>query len=262
MRWVGCNVLTSLQTLQSLFVPRQSAVSANGHQFRFRTATTSSACHPLFPINILRLPAMATKVPCLTANSGGSMQSFLQNVSFTLRQLRKSPGFTITVILTLALGIGANAAVFTLFDQVLLRMLPVQQPQQLVRFHWTGGYSGGANIFGGEMYDYFSYLMYKDLRDKNQVFSGIAAVDKTNVGVNWNNQAEDQDAELVTGNYFQVLGLQPVIGRLLAPQDDTAKGANPQLVLAYAYWKSRFAGSPAVIGQTLRINGQPLTIVG
>jgi putative ABC transport system permease protein len=190
------------------------------------------------------------------------MQYLLQNLRYALRQLRKSPGFTITVILTLALGIGANAAVFTLFDQVLLRMLPVQQPQQLVRFHWTGGYSGGANIFGGEMYDYFSYLMYKDLRDKNQVFSGIAAVDKTNVGVSWNNQAEDKDAELVTGNYFQLLGLQPAFGRLLTPQDDTAKNANPQVVLSYAYWKSRFAGSQAVIGQTLHINGQPFTIVG
>jgi predicted permease len=190
------------------------------------------------------------------------MQSFLQNLSYTLRQLRKSPGFTVTVILTLALGIGANAAVFTLFDQVLLRLLPVQQPKQLVRFNWTGGYSGGANIFGGEMNDYFSYPMYKDLRDKNEVFAGVVAVDRTNVGVSWNNQAEDEDVELVSGNYFQVLGLQPVAGRLLTPQDDTAKGANPQLVLSYAYWKSRFAGSPAVIDQTVRINGHPFTIVG
>jgi predicted permease len=190
------------------------------------------------------------------------MQSLLQNLRYALRQLRKSPGFAFTVILTLALGIGANAAVFTLFDQVLLRMLPVQEPRQLVRFHWTGGYSGGANVFGGEMSDYFSYPMYKDMRDKNQVFSGVVAVDKTNLGVSWNNQAEDQDAELVTGNYFQVLGLQPAAGRLLTQDDDTAKGANPQLVLSYAYWKSRFAGSPAVIGQTVRINGTPFTIVG
>jgi putative ABC transport system permease protein len=190
------------------------------------------------------------------------MQSLLQNLRYALRQLRKSPGFTFTVILTLALGIGANAAVFTLFDQVLLRMLPVQEPRQLVRFNWTGGYSGGANIFGGGMDDYFSYPMYKDLRDKNQVFSGVVAVDRTNLGVSWNNQAEDQDAELITGNYFQVLGLQPAVGRLLTPEDDTAKGANPQLVLSYAYWKSRFAGSPAVIGQTIRINGSPFTIVG
>jgi putative ABC transport system permease protein len=190
------------------------------------------------------------------------MQSFFQDLRYAVRQLRKSLGFTLTVILTLALGIGANAAVFTLFDQVLLRMLPVQQPKQLVRFNWTGGYSGGANVFGGDMGDYFSYPMYKDLRDKNEVFSGVVAIDKTNVGVSWNNQAEDKDAELVTGNYFQVLGLQPVVGRLLTPQDDTAKGANPELVLSYAYWKSRFAGSSDIVGQTVRINGHPFTIVG
>src|SRR5580692_28624 len=99
------------------------------------------------------------------------MQSLLQNLRHTLRQLRKSPGFTFTVIATLALGIGANAAVFTLFDQVLLRMLPVQQPRQLVRFKWEGGFSGSISAFGGEMKDYYSYPMYKDLRDKNQVFS-------------------------------------------------------------------------------------------
>jgi predicted permease len=190
------------------------------------------------------------------------MQSLLQNLRHTLRQLRKSPGFTFTVIATLALGIGANAAVFTLFDQVLLRMLPVQQPRQLVRFEWTGGFSGSMSAFGGGMKDYFSYPMYKDLRDKNQVFSDILAADRANVGVSWNNQAEDQDAEIVSGNYFQLLGLQPALGRLLTPQDDTAKNANPQLVLSYAYWKSHFAASPAVIGQTVRINGHPFTIVG
>jgi predicted permease len=190
------------------------------------------------------------------------MQSLLQNLHYALRQLRKSPGFTTTVILTLALGIGANAAVFTLFDQVLLRMLPVQQPKQLVRFEWTGSFSGSASSFGGGIPNYFSYPMYKDLRDKNQVFSGILAADKSNVGVSWNNQAENEDAEIVTGNYFDLLGLKPAFGRLLTAQDDTAKNANPQLVLSYAYWKAHFAASPAVIGQIVHVNGHPFTIVG
>src|SRR5271170_8340170 len=106
------------------------------------------------------------------------MQSFLQNLSYALRQLRKSPGFTFTVILTLALGIGANAAVFTLFDQVLLRMLPVEQPKELVRFEWSGSFSGSMSSFGGDNDNYFSYPMYKDLRDRNQVFSGMIASDK------------------------------------------------------------------------------------
>src|ERR1700742_1930235 len=136
---------------------------------------------------------------------GGPMQSLLQNLRYALRQLAKSPGFTLTVVLTLALGIGATAAIFTLFDQVLLRMLPVRQPQQLVRFEWTGDFSGSASSFGGGIHSYFSYPMYKDLRDRNQIFSGIVAADKTNVGVSWNNQAENSEAEVVTGNYFDLL---------------------------------------------------------
>ncbi|HEX3968174.1 MAG TPA: ABC transporter permease [Edaphobacter sp.] len=190
------------------------------------------------------------------------MHSMMQNLRYALRQLAKSPGFTFTVVLTLALGIGATAAIFTLFDQVLLRMLPVQQPQQLVRFEWTGDFSGSASSFGGGIHSYFSYPMYKDLRDKNQVFSGMLAADRTNVGVNWNNQAENSEAEIVTGNYFDLLGLRPALGRLFTQQDDTAKNANPQVVLSYAYWKARFNASPAVIGQTVRINGSPFTIVG
>ena len=100
------------------------------------------------------------------------------DIRYALRQLRKSPGFTFTVVLTLALGIGANAAVFTLFDQVLLRMLPVQQPKDLVRFEWTGASPGSASSFGGDRDNYFSYPMYKDLRDQNRVFSGILAADR------------------------------------------------------------------------------------
>jgi len=190
------------------------------------------------------------------------MQTFVQNIRYALRQLRKSPGFTLTVIITLALGIGANAAVFTLFDQVLLRMLPVERPKELVRFHWTGAFSGSTSSFGGDSKNYFSYPMYKDLRDQNQVFQGMLAADKTGVGVSWHNQAENKDAELVTGNYFQLLGLKPEVGRLLRQQDDTAKNANPVLVLSYDYWKRRFASSSDVVGQTLLINGHPFTVLG
>ena len=190
------------------------------------------------------------------------MNTLLQDIRYALRQLRKSPGFTLTVIVTLALGIGANAAVFTLFDQVLLRMLPVERPKELVRFEWTGAFSGSASSFGGDTTNYFSYPMYKDLRDQNQVFQGILAADKTGVGISWHNQAENEDAEVVTGNYFQLLGLQPAAGRLLTQQDDTAKNANPVVVLSYDYWKSRFAASRDIVGQTVLINGHPFTILG
>ena len=190
------------------------------------------------------------------------MNTLLQDLRYALRQLRKSPAFTLTVVLTLALGIGANAAVFTLFDQVLLRLLPVRQPRELVRLQFTGSFSGSASSFGGDTDNYFSYPMYKDLRDQNQVFSGMLAADRTSVGISWHNQAEDKDAEIVSGNYFDVLGLKPALGRLLTPADDTAKNANPVLVLSYSYWKSRFAASPGVVGQTVLINGHAFTILG
>ena len=190
------------------------------------------------------------------------MNTVLQDVRYALRQLRKSPAFTITVIVTLALGIGANAAVFTLFDQVLLRMLPVERPKELVRFEWTGAFSGSASSFGGMRYNFFSYPMYKDLRDQNKVFQGMLAADRSNVGVSWHNQAENKDAEVVSGNYFQLLGLQPALGRLLTPQDDTAQNANPVVVLSYDYWKTRFAASREVVGQIVLINGHPFTILG
>jgi putative ABC transport system permease protein len=190
------------------------------------------------------------------------MSSLLQDIRYALRQLRKSPGFTITVVLTLALGIGANAAIFTLFDQALLRMLPVEKPKELVRFFWTGGFSGSMSSFGGDAGNYFSYPMYKDLRDKNQVFQGILAADRAGVGVSWRNSAESKDAEIVSGNYFQLLGLKPAAGRLLTQQDDTAKNANPVTVLSYDYWRTRFGASRDVIGQTVLINGHTFTIIG
>src|ERR1700683_3548571 len=116
------------------------------------------------------------------------MNTLLQDIRYALRQLRKSPAFTLTVIATLALGIGANAAVFTLFDQVLLRMLPVERPKELVRFEWSGAFSGSISAFGGDSNDhhnYFSYPMYKDLREHNQVFADMLAADKTGVGISW-----------------------------------------------------------------------------
>jgi putative ABC transport system permease protein len=193
------------------------------------------------------------------------MNSLLQDLRYALRQLRKSPGFTITVVLTLALGIGANASIFTLFDQVLLRMLPVQKPKELVRFEWSGGFSGSYSSFGGDeddRHNYFSYPMYTDLRTQNQVFEGIVATEETSVGVSWRNQAEDKDAEVVSGNYFQLLGLTPSMGRLFTQQDETEKNANPVAVLSYDYWRTRFGASRDVVGQTVLVNGHPFTIIG
>jgi predicted permease len=189
----------------------------------------------------------------------------IQDLRFALRQLRKSPGFTLTVVLTLALGIGANSAIFTLFDQVLLRMLPVERPKELVRLEWTGAFSGSMSSFGGDSdghRNYYSYPMYKDLRDQNSVFEGILATDRTQLGVSWHNQAESKDAEVVSGNYFQLLGLRPAAGRLFTAQDETTKNANPVVVLSCDYWRTSFNASPGVVGQTILINGHPFAIIG
>jgi len=190
------------------------------------------------------------------------MNSLMQDIRYALRQLRKSPGFTLTAILTLALGIGANAAVFTMFDQVLLRMLPVQKPESLVRFEWSGGFSGSMSSFGGDADNYFSYPAYKELRDRNQVFDGVLAADKTSVGISWHNQAENVEAEIVSGNYFQVLGLQPALGRLFTQLDDTQKNANPVAVVSYNFWRTHLGSARDVVGQTMLINGHSFTILG
>jgi len=193
------------------------------------------------------------------------MRVLMQNLRYALRQLRRSPGFAATVVLTLALGIGANTAIFTMFDQVLLRMLPVEKPKELVRLEWSGAFSGSMSSFGGDSdghRNYYSYPMYKDLRDQNSVFQGILATDRTQLGLSWRNQAESKEAEVVSGNYFQLLGLRPAAGRLLTAQDETAKNANPVVVLSYDYWRTTLGASPSVVGQTILVNGHPFTIVG
>lgn len=189
----------------------------------------------------------------------------LTNLRYALRQLRKSPGFTLTAVLTMALGIGAGTAIFTLFDQALLRTLPVKNPQDLVLLNFSGDVTGHVNEQGGDhqgAHPYFSYPMYRDIRDKSSVFDGLIATAVSSAGVSWHNSAEAVPAEIVSGNYFDVLGVQPAIGRLFANSDETAAGANPVVVLSFDYWKRRFGEDPQIIGQTVALNGTPFTVIG
>jgi predicted permease len=189
------------------------------------------------------------------------VHSILHEVRLGLRQMRKAPGFAIVAVLTLALGIGANTAVFTLLDQALLRRLPVAHPEQLVRLRFAGASPGHVESFGGDDQDYFSYPMYRDLRDKNNVFDGLLASDQNQAGVQWNNAPDLATCEMVSGNYFQVLGVRPAIGRAILPSDDVPNSA-PVVVLSFNYWKTKFGADPRVINQTLLINAHPFTIVG
>jgi len=186
------------------------------------------------------------------------------DLRFALRQIMRSPGFAVIALITLALAIGANTAIFTLLNQALLRALPVKDPNQLVVLSFAGSHEGHKSSEGGDSPDhdhYFSYPMYRDLRDNNTVLSGLIAVAPASAGVSWNNHAEQVPVELVSGNYFQTLGVQPAVGRLLLPSDETFENANPVAVLSFDYWKSHLAQAP-VAGKTLLVNGHPFTVAG
>jgi predicted permease len=190
------------------------------------------------------------------------MDTLIQNLRYAVRQLRKYPGFAVVAVLTLALGIGANTAIFTLLDQVLLRSLPVKDPDRLVILQFSGEEEHGhlSSRIGGHFY--FSYPMYLDLRDRNSVFEGLIATDSAQVGVQWHNQPELVSAELVSGNYFDVLGVRPAAGRLFVAGDETVPHANPLAVLSFNYWQRRFGADPAIVNQNVLINGSAFTVVG
>jgi putative ABC transport system permease protein len=191
-------------------------------------------------------------------------ENLARDVRYGVRGLLRNPGFTIVAVLTLALAIGANTTIFSLLDQALIRALPVEDPNQLVVLSFAGDTSGHTHSDGGNTPGHrheFSYPMYKDLRAKNKVFSGLIAAAPVTLGLTWNNQAQSVDGEFVTGNYFETLGVRSAVGRLLMDRDETAEGANPVAVLNFDYWKSHLAEAP-VTGKTLLINGMPFTITG
>jgi predicted permease len=185
------------------------------------------------------------------------MQALWRDIRHTARALRKAPGFTAVVVLTLALGIGANTAIFSLMDQVLLRSLPVKEPSRLVLLDGPGAFRG--RTMNAQT---FSYPMYTDFRDRTQVFSGLLARYPTRMTLAWHGQSENVDGDLVSGNYFDVLGVRPAIGRVFNASDDRVPGAHPIVVISYGYWQRRFGGDPAILNQSVTVNGHPMTIVG
>ena len=180
----------------------------------------------------------------------------LQDVRYALRLLAKNPGFTAIVVFTLALGIGANAAIFSITDKVLLQSLPVNDPDHLVVLSAYDPKEGPNND------STFSYAMYKDLRDRNDVFSGVITRGSAQMNVSYADQNEHVRGELVSGNFFDVLGVRPWAGRLFTQNDDLTPGAHPVAVLSYHFWDRRFAKDPSIIGKTILVNEHPLTVVG
>jgi predicted permease len=190
---------------------------------------------------------------------------FLQQLRYALRQLRRTPGFALTAVLTLALGVGATTAIFTLIYQVMLRPLPVQAPEQLYKLgaRYDCCFNGGS-LFGD--WSLFSYDQYRDFRSHLSGFSSMAAVEagQRHVGMRPQNSAhaaEPARLQFVSGNYFSTLGVSAMQGRALQPSDDQ-RGTQPSAVLSYSVWQRRFGGAADTVGSTLMINNRAMTVVG
>jgi predicted permease len=183
---------------------------------------------------------------------------FLTDLRLALRGLRRSPLFAVVAILSLALGIGANTAIFTLLDQILLRKLPVKDPDQLVMLYQQGSHMG-SNL-GARMH---SYPIYQDFQQRAEPLSEVLCRRLIAASVTIDNHTERLQAEMVSGNFFSMLGVSPAIGRVFNSQeDDQAYQGHPNVVLAYDYWVTRFARDPAVVGKKILVNDYPMTIVG
>jgi predicted permease len=192
------------------------------------------------------------------------MATFLQDLRYALRMLRKNPAITAVAVLTLALGIGANTAIFSLENAVMLKMLPVKNPGELVVV------GDPTDVHGRHMGDpqvtTFSYPLYRDIRDGSSVFTAMLASGEAHrlrvTGDSIGEISGNSTGVLVSGNYFSVLGVNALYGRVITPDDDSGPGAHPVMVVSYGFWKNKLGESPNIVGQTLRINNYPFTVIG
>jgi len=218
-----------------------------------------------------------TKEVVRSAGWESFVENCWQDLRFAARMLRKSPGFTTVAVVTLALGIGANTAIFSLINTVILRMLPVQNPEQLVVLRWTArqnpgtrnsyfwGSCPGENTFSssGASSCSFSYPVYEQIQGNRDVFSGVFGfVPPSGVTeITVNGQTSQARGDFVSGNFFSTLGIDAAVGRVLGPLDDI-RGAPPVVVISYGYWQSRFGSDPSLVGKTILLNGIPFTLSG
>ena len=213
-----------------------------------------------------------TKEKCRDARKVNWIPDLVQDLRYGLRMLRKSSGFTVVAVVTLALGIGANTAIFSLIDAVMLNMLPVREPEQLVLLSWTAqghpymihSLSGNfdRDSTGNFTSTSFSYPIFESIRERAQAFSSVLAfadIDRLNVA--GGGQADLAQGQLVSGDFFSTLGVPACIGRTIVLSDDT-EGASPVAVISYGYWKRRFGGDPLAVGKPVLLNGVPFTLVG
>jgi len=193
------------------------------------------------------------------------IENSVQDLRYAARQLRRSPGFAAAVVLSLALGIGANTAIFTLINGLLLKNLPVRDPRQLVSF---GKAEGGGTLdgLGAGPLDLFSYEFFQRMRADQTIFQDVCAFGSQRVALQVRLGGSSLPGQaigrLVSGNYFGLLGVDAALGRTLEPSDDDVPGRHPVAVISYRYWQRQFSGNPDVLGQSITANNTPLTIIG
>jgi predicted permease len=189
----------------------------------------------------------------------------LQDIRYGIRMLLKKPGFALIAVLSLALGIGANTAIFSLLDAVLLKSLPVNKPEQLVLFG-KGENAGMTNAFPDSSWDVFSYPFYLQVQQRTDVFSGVAGLLSipwdVHGFVNGSGDIEKMQVQLVSGTYFPVLAVNASLGRVLNESDDQTQGAHPVAVVSYAWWQQRLGGDPSAVGKTINIDNITYSIIG
>jgi predicted permease len=189
---------------------------------------------------------------------GRWLPDFAYDLRFALRSFLRTPSFTITAVLSLMLGIGATTGIYSLVDQVLLHALPVRQPERLVLIDWQGDQVG--NGFGS--YNLMSYPICRDLDQQKQFLEGVFCRALTQVNLSTGSVSYPATAEIISGNYFPVLGVGPALGQVITTDDDHRPNANAVAVLSYGFWQAQFDGASDVVGRKVLVNGHPLTIIG
>ena len=185
----------------------------------------------------------------------------MSNLKLTLRGLARSPLFTVTAILSLAVGIGANTSIFSIVDQIMLRLLPIKNPQELVFLYHPGPVQGRvSNDEGGG--PVFSYPMFREMQNLQTAFAGLAGARGEGVSLSYKNQPLNGEAHMISGNYFELLGVEAAMGRLLNLADDSMEDPHPVAVLSHTFWQRQFGADRSMLNQTILVNGYPLTIVG
>ncbi len=187
----------------------------------------------------------------------------MNDLKYAARMLVRTPLLTAIAVLSLALGIGANTAIYSLFEQLVRAPLPVPQPEQLLNLSSPGPKSGHVSCGNaGDCDEVFSYPMFRDLEREQKSLTGLAAHSEFGANVAMNGQTRSGSGLVVSGSYFPVLGLKPALGRLLGPADDRAPGASPVAVLSHGFWRTALGADPGVLNRAIVVNGQPFTIVG